>query len=106
MSWNSPKPQPIELETVYPRLRRIAGEMLSKEYRQRTMQGTELLHEALISLCDYRGLVTNSSHYVSLIVGSMKRILVDRSHLSFSQSRSAYWHCGLHFIGYVDMTGK
>ncbi len=88
MSWSSPESHRVGLDEVYPRLRRIAKEMLSKEYRQPTMQGTELVHEALMRLRNYRGLVTNSSHYLSISVAAMKRILIDRSRRRTSQKRT------------------
>ena len=87
MPWYLPTSQSIGFDEVYPRLRRIAGDLVSRE-SSRTMQGTELLHEALISLCDYRGLVTNSSHYISLTVGAMKRVLINRSRRRDSQKRT------------------
>ena len=88
MAWPSTESHGNDLDEVYPQLRRIAKDILASEYQTPTLQGTELVHEALIRLRDYRGLVSNSSHYISLAVASMRRILIDRSRRRTSQKRT------------------
>ena len=80
---------PSGLIEVYSPLRRIARKMLLQEYRQETLQGTALVHEALIRLRDYRGLVSGPSHYMSLAIGAMRRVLIDRGRSRNSQKRTA-----------------
>ena len=76
-------------ETVYEELRRMAGDMMSRENREVTLTGTALLHEAWIRLAgsgngqewDSRG------HFFTAAAEAMRRILVEQARARLRQKR-------------------
>ena len=69
-------------EVVYEELRRMAGEMMAREYREVTLSGTVLLHEAWLRLAGpgATGAVWDSrSHFFAAAAEAMRRILVDQA---------------------------
>ncbi len=76
-------------ETVYEELRRMAGDMMSRENREVTLTGTALLHEAWLRLAgsgngqewDSRG------HFFTAAAEAMRRILVEQARARLRQKR-------------------
>ncbi len=68
------------LPLVYNELRRLASKYLKAEYSQRTIQTTELVHEAYIRLVGNENLsLQNRGHFFGVAANSMRQILVDRA---------------------------
>lgn len=63
---------------VYQELRRLAAGYLRRE-RHKSIQATELVHEAWLRLAASRPTVTSRSHVVALAAIAMRRLLVDRA---------------------------
>lgn len=69
------------LPVVYDRLRNVAHGMMAREGGGHTIQGTALVHEAYLRLTkpgrkpEWRG----PSHFSGVVVGAMRRILVERA---------------------------
>jgi RNA polymerase sigma-70 factor (ECF subfamily) len=63
---------------VYQELRRLAAGYLRRE-RHKSVQATELVHEAWLRLAAARPDVTSRSHVVALAAIAMRRLLVDRA---------------------------
>lgn len=65
---------------VYRELRRLAHRYLSKERKGRTLQTTDLVHEAYLKLVDQRRVQwRNRAHFYAIAAQLMRRILVDRA---------------------------
>ncbi len=65
---------------VYKELRRLAHQYLSKERKGRTMQTSDLVHEAYLRLVDQRHVHwQNRAHFYGIAAELMRRILVDRA---------------------------
>ena len=77
-------------EVVYEELRRMAGEMMSREQREVTLTGTALLHEAWLRLGGVHG---NSQewdgrgHFFTAAAEAMRRILVEQARARLRQKR-------------------
>ncbi len=68
------------LPLVYNELRRLASKYLKAEYSKRTIQTTELVHEAYIRLVGDENLsLQNRGHFFGVAANSMRQILVDRA---------------------------
>jgi RNA polymerase sigma factor (TIGR02999 family) len=67
------------LPIVYKELRRLASRYLKKEYSNRTIQTTELVHEAYIRLVGSNDVssIHNRAHFFGIAANSMRQILVD-----------------------------
>ncbi len=66
------------LPLVYNELRNISSKYLNLEYRQHTLQPTELVHEAYLKLIGNQELSWESrSHFYGIAARSMRQILVD-----------------------------
>ena len=66
------------LPLVYNELRHLASRYLKAEYRQRTIQTTELVHEAYLKLVGQENLsLENRNHFFGAAANSMRQILVD-----------------------------
>lgn len=77
-------------QTVYDELRRIAGEKMSHEHREVTLQATVLVHEAWLRLAgpDATPQTWNGrAHFFSAAAEAMRRILVDQARRRLSQKR-------------------
>lgn len=73
------------LPLVYKELRTLASRYLRMEYGQRTIQTTELVHEAYLKLFGNENLTwQNKAHFFGIAANSMRQILVD-----FSRKRKA-----------------
>jgi RNA polymerase sigma factor (TIGR02999 family) len=66
------------LPVVYKELRKLASRYLRKEYSSRTIQTTELVHEAYMRLFgDSEVSIHNRAHFFGIAANSMRQILVD-----------------------------
>ena len=76
------------LPLVYNELRKISSKYLRDEYRQHTLQTTELVHEAYIKLIGSNNLSWESrSHFYGIAAKSTRQILVDYARKRKSQKR-------------------
>ena len=76
------------LPLVYNELKRISSKYLHDEYRNHTLQTTELVHEAYIKLIGGHEINwQNRSHFFGIAANSMRQILVDYSRRRNSQKR-------------------
>ncbi len=68
------------LKLVYDEVKKIASRYLSNEYGKRTIQTTELVHEAYLRLVGNKNLsLENRKHFFGSIANSMRQILVDNA---------------------------
>jgi RNA polymerase sigma factor (TIGR02999 family) len=68
------------LKLVYGEVKKIASKYLSDEYKKRTIQTTELVHEAYLKLIGQKKLsLENRKHFFGSIANSMRQILVDNA---------------------------
>ena len=76
------------LPMVYNELRRLASGYLRAEYGSRTIQTTELVHEAYIKLIGGQNISwQNKAHFFGIAANSMRQILVDLARKRKSQKR-------------------
>ncbi len=76
------------LPVVYNELRRLASSYLRAEYGSRTIQTTELVHEAYIKLIGGQNISwQNKAHFFGIAANSMRQILVDLARKRKSQKR-------------------
>lgn len=82
------------LPLVYNELRKISSKYLRDEYRQHTLQTTELVHEAYIKLIGSNSLSWESrAHFYGIAARSMRQILVDHARKRKSQKRGSGLTC-------------
>ncbi len=68
------------LPYVYDELRRISSKYLNEEYRNHTLQTTELVHEAYIKMVGNENINwQNRAHFFGIAAQSMRQILVDHA---------------------------
>ena len=68
------------LPIVYNELRKLASKYLSKEYGNRTIQTTELVHEAYLKLIGSAEISwQNRAHFFGIAANAMRQILVDHA---------------------------
>ncbi len=67
------------LPLVYEELRKIASSYLYQEYQQRTIQTSDLVHEAYIKLAGQDVSWQNRSHFFGIAANAMRQILVDHA---------------------------
>jgi RNA polymerase sigma factor (TIGR02999 family) len=73
---------------VYSELRRLASKYLSREYEKRTIQTTELVHEAYIKLIGNVNISwQNRAHFFGIAANSMRQILVDYARKRLAEKR-------------------
>ncbi len=76
------------LPIVYGHLRRVAHARLRGENAQRSLQTTELIHEAYLRLVDGAHVPwRNRAHFFALCARLMRRILIDRARARRSEKR-------------------
>lgn len=75
------------LPVVYNELRRLAGSKLSLEPPGKSLQATELVHEAYLRLLGSDGSWQGKAHFFSAAAEAMRRILVDRARARKSLKR-------------------
>jgi RNA polymerase sigma factor (TIGR02999 family) len=68
------------LPHVYSELKKISSKYLRDEYRNNTLQTTELVHEAYIKLVGDQNIAwQNRAHFFGIAANSMRNILVDHA---------------------------
>jgi RNA polymerase sigma factor (TIGR02999 family) len=76
------------LPLVYKELKKISSKYLHDEYRNHTLQTTELVHEAYIKLVGGQEINwQNRAHFFGIAANSMRQILVDHARKRNSQKR-------------------
>ncbi len=76
------------LPLVYNELRQLASKYLRAEFGNRTIQTTELVHEAYIKLIGGQNISwQNKAHFFGIAANSMRQILVDLARKRKSQKR-------------------
>lgn len=76
------------LPLVYNELKRISSKYLHEEYRNHTLQTTELVHEAYIKLVGGQEINwQNRAHFFGIAANSMRQILVDYARKRNSKKR-------------------
>ena len=76
------------LPLVYNELKRISSKYLHEEYRNQTLQTTELVHEAYLKLVGGQEINwQNRAHFFGIAANSMRQILVDYARKRNSQKR-------------------
>jgi RNA polymerase sigma factor (TIGR02999 family) len=76
------------LPLVYKELKKISSKYLHDEYRNHTLQTTELVHEAYIKLVGGQEINwQNRAHFFGIAANSMRQILVDYARKRNSQKR-------------------
>lgn len=76
------------LPLVYGELRKIASKYLHDEYRNHTLQTTELVHEAYMKLVGGENISwQNRAHFFGIAANSMRQILVDYARKRNSRKR-------------------
>ncbi|QQS35956.1 MAG: sigma-70 family RNA polymerase sigma factor [Ignavibacteriales bacterium] len=76
------------LPHVYNELRKLSSKYLRDEYRNHTLQTTELVHEAYIKLVGDQNIAWQSrAHFFGIAANSMRHILVDHARKRNSQKR-------------------
>jgi len=67
------------VEDVYAELRRLAGRYVQRE-RAKSVQATELVHEAYLRLAQDKPLAyANRAHFVGIAAIAMRRLLIERA---------------------------
>jgi RNA polymerase sigma factor (TIGR02999 family) len=75
-------------ERVYDQLRHLADHALAKDWDNKSLQPTDLVHEAYLRLIDTRKLDWKSrSHFFGVAARLMRQILVDRARSRAAQKR-------------------
>lgn len=78
------------LPMVYNELRKIASKYLRAEYGKRTIQTTELVHEAYLKLIGQGPLsLENRRHFFGVAANSMRQILVDNARRRNAEKRGS-----------------
>ena len=88
--WASGEPQAFTrlVELVYPELRRIAAQHLSRERQGHTLQPTALVNEAYMRLMGQQQVSwQNRAHFYGIAAQAMRRILVDHARRSRAAKR-------------------
>jgi RNA polymerase sigma-70 factor (ECF subfamily) len=76
------------LPYVYSELKKISSKYLHDEYRNHTLQTTELVHEAYIKLIGDQNIAWQSrAHFFGIAANSMRHILVDHARKRKSKKR-------------------
>lgn len=75
-------------ERVYDQLRLLADHALAEDWANRSLQPTELVHEAYLRLVDTKQLDwKNRSHFFGIAARLMRQILVDRARARMAEKR-------------------
>ncbi|MEM8962406.1 MAG: ECF-type sigma factor [Acidobacteriota bacterium] len=75
------------LALLYDELRRLAGSLMARERRDRTLQPTALVHEAYMRLGGPTGRWENRRHFYGAAAIAMRRILVEQARSSSREKR-------------------
>jgi RNA polymerase sigma factor (TIGR02999 family) len=95
------------LPVVYSELHRISSSYLRKEYKNITLQTTELVHEAYIKLFGNQNLSwQNRAHFFAIAANSMRQILVDYARKKIAQKRGGDFTRVSLFEGIILLDGS
>jgi RNA polymerase sigma factor (TIGR02999 family) len=84
---------------VYNELRKIASKYLYKEYGERTIQTTELVHEAYIKIMGGSNIsLENRSHFFGIAANAMRQLLVDFSRKRNAEKRGGQNHTRISLV--------
>ena len=75
------------LPMVYDELRRLASKYLQQEYQQRTLQTTDLVHEAYLRLVGSDVSWENRAHFFGIAARTMRQILVAQARRRNAEKR-------------------
>lgn len=76
------------LELVYDRLRKIAGGYVRRIGHPQTLQGTDIVHEAYLSLVDHENLsFEDRSHFIAIAARAMRQVMVDYARRKYAIKR-------------------
>ncbi len=92
---------------VYRELHRISSSYLRKEYKNITLQTTELVHEAYLKLFGDQNLNwQNRAHFFAIAANSMRQILVDYARKKIAQKRGGDFTRVSLFEGIILLDGS
>ena len=74
-------------ETLYPRLRALAGRQIDRARAERTLQPTALVHEAWLRLADASAEWRDREHFLAVASQAMRFVLVDAARRRRSDRR-------------------
>lgn len=96
----------ILIPRVYRELRRLAGHCLKRERPERTLQVSDLVHEAYIHLADLSRLDwQHRNHFFAVSAVLMRRILVDQARKRIAAKRGERVH-GIDVEKALDLSSK
>jgi RNA polymerase sigma factor (TIGR02999 family) len=96
----------VLIPRVYRELRRLAGHFLKNERPERTLQVSDLVHEAYLHLADLSRLDwQHRSHFFAVSATLMRRILVDRARKRMAFKRGERVQ-GINVEEALDMSSK
>ena len=75
------------LSLIYDELRRMAARHLRGEQHARTLQTTDLVHEAYLKLAGQHSPFQNRAHFLGVAAQAMRRILVDHARAHHAEKR-------------------
>ena len=67
------------VQLVYDDLHRVAGRLLAREFKNHTLQTTDLVHEAYLRLAGAAASAENRGHFLGIAARAMRQVLVDRA---------------------------
>lgn len=88
--WNAGNPEALHrlTEKVYDQLRSLAYQILERDWGSKSLQATELVHEAFLRLLMVRQCKwVDSGHFFGIVARLMRQILVDRARLRLAAKR-------------------
>jgi RNA polymerase sigma-70 factor, ECF subfamily len=89
--WRQGRPDALDrlIPLVYDELRRMARIQLARERERgrRSLQATELVHEAFARLVDQRAEWQNRRHFFGIAAGCMRRYLIDQARKKHAAKR-------------------
>jgi RNA polymerase sigma factor (TIGR02999 family) len=76
---------------VYDDLRRLAQRQLGREYGERTLDTTALVHEAYLKLGAGAAAATDRAHFLAIAARAMRQVLVDHARERKAAKRGGGW---------------
>jgi RNA polymerase sigma factor (TIGR02999 family) len=81
------KSAPIDIQSVYTELKRLAAHYLSQERSGHTLQPTALVNEAWMRFAVAGASAQNKTHYMALAAKVMKDVLIDHARKKLADKR-------------------
>jgi RNA polymerase sigma factor (TIGR02999 family) len=79
------------LMLVYDDLRILARQKLAKEYQERSLEPTALVHEAFLKMTGGSVAAEDRSHFLALAANAMRQVLVDHARRRLAGKREDAW---------------